>query len=222
MSDPVGNSPRRTDVPNNSVSNREAPPAKAPQEEREQVEKVIKGQAVTRKTPWYKKMTRSIFAEDLSTMGEYFVTDLVIPTIRNALYEVGSGLLTRGIWGAKAGIHRPGGPGSSIVGGSSIIGTRYDKMSEGSRVISREARARHDFQDVLFDHREEAIAVLEGMVLRIERYRFVSVHEFYTLCGVTGDWAAQKWGWTDLNSAVVRQRYGKWLLDLPEPEPIRN
>ena len=65
--------------------------------------------------------------------------------------------------------------------------------------------------------------VLEGLVARIERFRVATVRDLYNLCGVSNaDFAAGGYGWTDLNTAAIRQRYGGWLLDLPEPEPIRN
>jgi hypothetical protein len=222
MSEPVGNGPRRDVVPGNSITKREEKAAQEKIDNPEPAEKVIEGTVTTRKAPWWRRAGRSVFAEDAGSIGRYAMTDLIVPTIRNTIRELVVGVVDRALYGAKAGVARQGGPGMGLRGNVSSIRTRYDQMSEGSRVISREARARHDFDDVVFDNREEAIAVLEGLIMRIERYRVATVADLYNLCGVTGDFAAQKWGWTDLNTANVRQRYGGWLLDLPEPEPVRN
>jgi len=198
--------------------------APTPESEREPATKIISGEVTTRKPAWWRRLGRSIFAEDVSSIGSYLYDDLFIPTIRNALREFGVGAIDRAIYGAKMGPRRMGAPGiMGLSGQVSNISTRYDRMTEGQRVVSREARERHDFSEIVFPDREEAMIVLEGLVARIERFRVATVRDLYNLCGVSNaDFAAGGYGWTDLNTAAIRQRYGGWLLDLPEPEPIRN
>jgi hypothetical protein len=89
------------------------------------------------------------------------------------------------------------------------------------RPMSREARARHDFNEIVLENRTEAIEVLEAMVARIVRYGAVTVADLYDFVGTTGSFADQRWGWSDLTTADVRQVPGGFLLDLPAPEPIR-
>ena len=46
--------------------------------------------------------------------------------------------------------------------------------------------------------------------------------DLYDLVGVSGDFTANNFGWTDLRSArVVRSREG-FILDFPESEPLEK
>jgi hypothetical protein len=87
--------------------------------------------------------------------------------------------------------------------------------------MSREAQRRHDFDEVVLDINSEAIEVVEALIARVVRYGAASVADLYDLVGVTGSFADQKWGWTDLSTADVRPSRGGFLLDLPQPEPLR-
>lgn len=87
-------------------------------------------------------------------------------------------------------------------------------------MMSRDARARHDFDEVILDDRQEAVEVVEAMIDRVQRYRSASVADLYDYVGVTGSYADRNYGWTNLESADVRQHGTGWLLDLPRPEPL--
>lgn len=223
MSEPVGNAPRGTSIPNNSHKARDVQAAsEAPGESKEELSKIVTGKVMIRKTPWYKRIARGVIADDASSVGNYILTDVVGPAIRNLIYDIITGGASRTLYGTTRGLRRE----SNIRGGGPVssIRTRYDRMAEEqprSRALSQEQRARHDFEDVILDYREEAVNVLEAMIDYAARYGAVSVAEFYTLCGVSGSYADQRWGWTDLSTADIRQFRGGWLIDLPEAQPLR-
>lgn len=213
MSEPVGNSPRGA-IPGNSHKEREAKEAEAAP--REELEKIVEGKVVTRKAPFWKRATRSLVAEDAQSIGDYVWIDILLPTLRNAIRDVVVGSTDRALYGSSS---RRGG----VRGGSSLR-TRYDRMAEEPsprRTMSREARARHDFDDIILDSYGEAVEVVETMIARVDRYGSASIADLYDLLGVTGSFADQRWGWRDLRGADVRQTRGGYLLDLPEPEPLR-
>jgi hypothetical protein len=218
MSEPVGNSPRSTgDIPGNSFKEREA--KKDAVEPREKAEKIIEGKVVTRKQPWYKRFGRSMIADDAQSIGDFIMDDVIVPAVKNLIADIVGQGANRVLFGTSRARRRDGyaeRPG---------LRTRYDQMSgsgpEPRRMLSRESRARHDFDDVVLDSRTEAIEVVDALVARVERYGGASVADLYDLVGVTGSYADQRWGWTDLRDADIRQTRGGFLLDLPRPEPLR-
>lgn len=224
MSEPVGNQPRkRTEalgpvsaIPGNSHKERAA--AAETTAERDPVERIVEGKVISRKAPWYKKVRRTMLADDIGNVGEYMFTDVFVPAAKNLIVDLISSGVERMLFGqARNRIRRPVGLGLRDQ-------VRYDRIRddrEPRRLMSREARARHDFNEIVLDNRTEAVEVVSAMVDRIARYGAVTVSDLYDLVGTTGSYADQRWGWTDLATADVRQVAGGFLLDLPQPEPIR-
>lgn len=223
MSELVGNSPRNPgDIPGNAHRERvvKAPDnAAAPAEPQEPIEKIVEGKVTTRKLPWYKRMVRSMVADDVGSMREWIFAEVIVPSVRNLLADTIKGSTDRVLYGQSrarrgiaGGVDRPG------------LRTRYDKMhdpGEPRRMLSRDARARHDFDEVVLETRSEAVEVIEAMIDYIDRYGSVTVANMYDFLGVTGSYADRNYGWTDLRTADVRQIRGGWLLDLPRPELLR-
>lgn len=218
MSEPVGNSPRVTgDIPGNSHKEREVKAAKEV-EQREPVQKIIEGKVVTKKQSWWKKASRSLVADDAQSIGDYLLTDVVVPAVKNLIRDVIVGGVDRSLYGYSRG------RSSDRRGEPRSLRTRYDRMAdrdEPRRMMSRESRATHDFDDVVLDNRAEAIDVIENLVDRVARYGAASVSDLYDLVGVTGSYADRNWGWSNLDSADVRQYRGAWMLVLPKPDPLR-
>jgi hypothetical protein len=217
MSDPVGNSPR-VNIPGNSHKEREE--SKAEAEPREPVQKIIEGKVVTRKQAWYKRATRSLVADDVQNIRGYLLSEIVVPTVRNFIRDIIVSSTDRALYGSARG--RRDGPGFGLSGTVGGIRTKYDQISTGERrPMSRDAQRRHDFDEVVLEGHAEAVEVVEALIARVMRYGAASVADLYDLVGVTGSYADQKWGWTDLRTADVRPSRGGYLLDLPQPEPLR-
>lgn len=221
MSEPVGNSPRQPGaIPSNShKTQREAEVKKKAEEPRGPVDKIIEGKVVTRKPSRLKRVARSFVADDVQNIGDYLLIDVVVPAVKNLIRDLVVGGTDRALYGRSR-------PTRNGIGGGAPTSfkTRYDKMSDGSeprRMLSREARARHDFGEIILDDRAEAIGVIEALIARVDQYGVASVSDLYDFVGVSGSYADRSHGWRDLSTADVRQYRGGWLLDLPQPEPIR-
>jgi hypothetical protein len=225
MSEPVGNQPRKkpetqsgmSAITGNSHKNRGA--AEETEMAREPIEKIVEGKVVSRKQPIWKRFTRSMVAEDVGNVGEYILTDVVIPATKNLIVDMVGQSIERVLFGTSRGRIRRSPLGMSLRDQVNYSG-RYSGESV-RRPMTREARARHDFNEIVLENRSEAIEVVEGLVDRIARYGSVTVAELYDFVGTTGSFADQRWGWNDLSTADVRQVPGGFLLDLPAPEPIR-
>lgn len=223
MSEPVGNSPRGS-IPGNSHKSREGRAAsEAPKQtnEPEKVEKIIEGKVVTRKTPFFKRAKRSIVAEDAHSVGGFIVSMVVVPHLKRLLFETISQGAERTLFGTSSA--RPGVLSSSATPSSALkLKQQYHRsINEPERVLTQDARARHDFDQIVLESRVEAIEVIEYLVARVAQYNRASVADLYDACGVTGSWADREYGWTNLDEADVRQVRGGFLLDLPRPIPLR-
>lgn len=235
MSEPVGNEPRRTRdsvseikaISGNSHREREAASAETTPA-REPAQKIVEGKVTIRKKAWYKRIGQNFLADDVGNVGEYVMMDVLVPAAKAAIVNG----ITAAIEGMLFGRSQRGSTRRAV--GRSLIDefrdTRYDRVRgesrfrderDSSRYMSREARARHDFGSVVLETRGEALEVIGDMVERIKRYGNCTVRDLYDILGVTGTHADNNWGWTELMTVDVKQVVGGFMLDLPEPEPMR-
>lgn len=192
---------------------------------REKVERVTSAEAVRRKRGLGQKFKDTFMPGDAKSVTEHVVQAVILPGIRDLLFNTLSDGIERMFFGES---HRPRTPTlpSSAYGRVNYPTTAYNRMSTSSatapqaqRMLSRGARARHNFDDLVIPSRQEAEEVLDRMFDMLSKYGRVEVSVLYELTGIQSSHTDMKWGWTDLRGAkAVRLRNGGFLLDLPEPE----
>ncbi len=184
------------------------------------IEQVTVNQVSKRKRPLGKRFVESFTGgDDARTVIGYVVLEVIVPATKDAIADAVSQFVERSLFGeARSASRRTGTrPGYTNYSRYSQTGRR-----EEPREISRTARARHDFEEVVIATRPEADQVLSKMLEVIERYNVLSVADFYDLVGITASHTDNKWGWEDLRGVgIVRVRDG-YLLDLPKPDPLRG
>ncbi len=82
----------------------------------------------------------------------------------------------------------------------------------------------HDkqFRNYVFETSEAAQNVLRNMEDIVTKYGYVSVQNFYELCGVSGNFTDNIIGWRSaLDMKVVEKDHG-YIIDLPEPKRINE
>jgi hypothetical protein len=227
MSEPVGNGPR-TGAPlpgSNSHSARAAAEkATAPPEEREKVEQVVHGKVVQRKPNVFKRVARGMVADDVTNVGDFVVAEVFLPALRNLMYDIVSQGTHRVLFGTARSRRTGVGAGYGYAGPVTNLKTAYNRVSqeaEQSRSISREDQARHNFDELILQTHADAMEVLENLAARVDRYGSASVADLYDYLGVTGGFTDQKYGWTNLANADVRQTRRGFVLDLPRPIVLR-
>ena len=220
MGEPVGNGPR-SDIPGNSYREQAAKRVEKVETPREKVEKVVTGKVVQRKQPWYKKLARNMIADDAQTIGDFLIHDVLIPSVKNVIFDAVSQGSSRALFGTSGrGQSRSGRSGQSR--GGAHFKTRYDQMAEEPRRgMSREARARHEFDEIILDSREDANSVIDDLIELVTKYGSATIADLYDLVGISGTFVDRHWGWSDLRTADVRQVRGGWILDLPRTIELR-
>jgi hypothetical protein len=183
--------------------------------EDKKVEPVVKGEVVRRKKPLSKRFHETFLGGDARGTAQYVVFSVLIPAAKDMLVEAGAQGIERLVYGESK--RRPSRSAPGHIA--------YNRMTPSDRPppaqMSRRARSRFDFDEIILQSRGEAEEVLDRMFDLLSRYDSVSVADLYELTGVQSAHTDQKWGWTDLRgSSVHRTRSGGFLLDLPEPNPL--
>lgn len=195
--------------------------AKARAEPREKVERVTSAETVRRKRGLGTRFKETFIGGDARSATDHVVFSVVVPEVRDMLYNAFVAGMETMIYGeSKA--HRRG-SGSGYPGMGHV---RYDRMGPSAakppepRLLSRRSRARHDFDDVVISSRSEAEEVIDRLFDLLSRHGSASVADLYELTGVQSSHVDMKWGWTELRGARAIGRNGRYMLDLPEPEPL--
>lgn len=187
--------------------------SKEEQKEKKKIEKVVKGSAKTRKKSGIHKFTDIFVSEDINNVKNYIFMDVLVPAVKDAISSVVKNGIDMLVYGESSGVKKRT--------GASKVSYRdyYDRgRTERPRVNHTNG---FDYDDIEFDNRGDAEAVLSAMDDIIYQYGFVSVSDFYELANVTtNNYMTNKYGWTDIHSAEVRRVRGGWMIKLPRPLPI--
>lgn len=187
------------------------------------VERVVSANAVRRRRSLGKQFRHTFIGGDAKTAMAYVIFNVLIPAAKEALAEAGSSGIEKLIYGDSR-------PSRGRMPGSPLGHVSYNRMAHSTQQqsrpqfpqsLSRRARARGSFDEIVITSRQEAEEVLDRLYDLISKYDSATVADLYELTGVASAHTDHKWGWTDLKGASVgRVRGGGYLLNLPEPEAL--
>lgn len=208
-----------SDLPNNSDRARvQGEPADDPR-----AQKIVEGKVMQRKKPFMRRLKEAFIAGEAANFKEYIIFEMVVPAVRDTIRDVLMQSVDRTIPGSS---HSPRTVRRS---GAMASHVNYNRAPNSPlrrnepREVSQHARANHDFNEIILDSFAEADLVLDQMNDYLGKYGKVSVAALYTFVGITPEFTDERWGWIDLRTAgVSRLRGGQYLLNLPDPEPIRS
>ena len=182
------------------------------------VERITTTDAISRKPPLSKRIAENFAGDDMQSVGGYVLFEVLLPAAKTAISDAVSQGIERLLFGAtqtrRSGMGRTGSY------------TSYNRMYSGApsrpepRMVSRQARATHDFREVILGSRGEAEQVLDQLQALIDQYDVATVSDFYQLVGITSDFTEEKYGWNNLAQAGVRRVREGYLLDLPRPSVL--
>lgn len=198
---------RRVDYPANSKKSKED------SVEKPALEKIISGDVIQRKHGLFGKVAGNFLSEDSGTVMSYVVMEVMLPAAKNMI----SDMVSQGVERMLFGDSRPRSGAGNRPGYTS-----YNNVSKPAqpRTMSKQSRATHDFNDIIFASRGEAEDVLDTLRALINQYDVATVNDLYDLLGLTGEFTDAKWGWFDLRSASIRPTRGGYLLDMPRTQPL--
>lgn len=193
---------------------------KAKEEKKDKKERTEK-QAVVSKTPKTRKKSEIqkaaglFISEDASTVKEHLIQDVVIPTAKDLIVNVITDAVNIIFWGST---RRKSGSGSRIGYASRFDEVRDPRDRDRDR---RRDRTAIEYDDIIFDNRGDAEAVLANMDACLEQYGTVTVLDLFDFAGVTThNYMADRYGWKNLSNAEVRRIRDGFIIDLPRAFPI--
>lgn len=184
----------------------------APTDEKK-IQKRVSKPAKTKKKGELRKIAEEFIVDDVKNIKTYVITDVLIPTIKETIWDILTNTLDMFLFnGTKD--HRKHGKSSPKISYRDY----YDSKNDRGR--NYEIRDRFDYDDLEFDSRGEADAVLTGMLETIDQYGVVSVADMYDMADVTAPYTGNRYGWTSLRNAEVVRVRNAYIIKLPKAKPI--
>lgn len=186
--------------------------AQTPTEKKTQ--KVVTGKVTTKKNE-VRKFTDIFVAEDASSVWDYLLHEMIIPTTKNLIVDLGQSFIERMILGGRGGSRS----------GSYNRNNAYNDYSSYSRDDRRYASpgrstTRLDYEDIVFNTAADANAVLDQLDFYTRKYGLARVSDLYDVSGLTAPHTAHNYGWTNLNRARVVPCRGGFMIELPKAAVI--
>ena len=202
----------------NSFKSKEAVTAPA-ETNRVKTDKVITGTAKVRKKSEIGKLAGSIISEDAGNVMNYILTGVLIPSIKDALYDIVVNGAKMFLFGENAGTSsRRSGSTNSRVSYRSY----YDNDRRTSTGNSIPKKSGYDFDPIIFDNRGDAEYTLDKMQEIIDsQYQVVSVMDMYCAAGLDCPYTYDSYGWTSLAGADIQKVRDGWMIRLPKALPLK-
>lgn len=175
------------------------------------VEKVIKGKAKTKKKGEIRKFADGFISEDVSNVKSYIIDDLIIPTLKRTIVDAIKNSAEMIFLGKISD------SGRSRSGAGYVSYRDYNKRDEPR---SRESSSRFDYDEIRFDTRADAEAVLDQMIDMIGRYGLVTVADMYDMADLTAPYTSNRYGWMSLRTADVARASDGYYIRLPRASAI--
>lgn len=183
--------------------------------EKKKIQPVAKGK--TKKKSEVKKFADIFVAEDVTSVKNYIINDVLIPAAKKAISDIVTNGIDMLLYGEAKGKSRDRDRGSRVS-----YTKYYERGRESDRDYDRRSTRRsvYDYDDIILDTRGEAEEVLNRMDDLIDAYGMVSVADLYDLVGISGNYTDNKYGWTNLRNATVQRVRDGYLLKLPKALPF--
>lgn len=190
--------------------------ARQEQQSEKKVEAVITGAAKTRKKGEMQKFADVFIAEDANNVKSYILMDVIVPAVKKAISDIVTTGIDMILYG-EAGRSKKNGTASKVS-----YRNYYDQGADRVRAGSAgNRRNTPDYDDILFDTRGDAEAVLDAMNDIISQYGTVSVSDFYDLARVPNDnFTMNRYGWTNISGATAVRVRDSYILKLPRAIPL--
>lgn len=176
------------------------------------IEKVVSNPVTVKKKGEFQRFVDRFVSRDVGSITDYIFEDVLVPSIKKAIDDIVSN-----------GIHMLLYNGDKRTGTSSTV----SKISYGgffknpidmmtTAATPRTVNNGFQYDSIIFQNRGDAELVLSYMEDIIDKYGMVSVLDMYDLADcTTTNYAAQKYGWTDLHTASVQRIPEGYIIKLP-------
>lgn len=192
-------------------------PANPTRKQEQRPKKVVEGGVSKQKKSLGKKLEETFLSASFGEVIADCVTEVVVPSVKNMLYDAISGGFQMLLWGEiKGGKDGRRGPYIDYAGRS-----RYSTGSSKRDDVPFK-KAHRNIDNIYFETRGDAYNVLDNLMAAVDKYGEVSVSDLNDLIGEPGEFTDTKYGWTNLSRAEIKRYRNGWLLVLPNVVPLEE
>ena len=180
------------------------------------VEKVVQGKVQVKKNNIH-KFTDVFISEDIANVKSYILMDVLVPAIKKAVSDIVTNGIDMILYGESS-RDRNRSSGSKI----SYV-NYYDRKSNERRYDEPRGSTSRDtlgYDDIKFDTRRDAEAVLDQMEALIENFSYVTVADLFDMVDVTAPFTGNRYGWTNISTAEVVSTRDGYRIKLPRASLI--
>jgi len=188
--------------------------------EKKAVEKVVTGEVVQKKPPILQRVKNVFFAGEVDSVIKYLAQEVLLPAFRNLIVDSTTKGIERMIYGETMSPRHSAGGRSRYSYNSPIRRDNRERVMLPDQPPYPPPRSRHTTPELIVSSKEEGELVIERLTDIIETYDVASVADLYDLLGPPNSYIDNKWGWTRLQYADVRQVREGFLIELPPADPI--
>ena len=176
------------------------------------IKKVVTGSVKRKKKSTGKKMLETFFSEDIQTVKNYIISDVIIPYIKNILSESFNAALF-GQNGRRAGTYY------SAFGGQK---TNYQRCY-GNPQQQSVHKENFDYDNIIYGSYVDADKVLSGLKDICVEYPKATIGDLKMLLGETTTPADYAWGWNGemMDSASITHYGDGYIIRMPRPIKIK-
>lgn len=175
--------------------------------------KVVTGNVRTKKKNGIRKFAEAFIVEDMHNVKDYLIMDVLLPKVKETVLTIINTGLAMALCGEKE-------KNRSTSTSKVPYGGFYSRQNRDDERYRAQPRSVHDYSDIIFDSQADAMEVLRHLDETIAAYGIATVADLYDSVGVTSDYTAEKYGWTDMRGARVVRGVDGWEIRLPRAMPI--
>lgn len=217
------------EYPSNSFKSKEEVEEKETQAY--EVKPIVKGSIKEKKG--LSKVKSLFIADGSKGIGEYIISDVLVPVIKNLIIDITMGSLTR-LFGQESYNYGQYRSSSSRDGNMRpYYSTSYERGRAEREPQERSAygpveilvrfddvaRAYPDLQDYQIRNKTQELVEksLDELRYICERYNVVKLSEFYEIFDQRSEYTAEKYGWSSLRDVKVYKNMDGYIVSMPRP-----
>ena len=182
--------------------------------EKKVIMKVVTGKVISREKTLGKKFAETFCGEDVGNIGMYILRDVLVPAVKNVLWDIVTGGLEMSLFGELKGSRSRNTLGSN--GSRTNYGGISSNRNDTRRAPLNINRQNKSLNDIVIATRGEAEEVLSTLSDLVIDYGQATIADLYGMVGIDTSFTDNNFGWTDLRSARVSRARDGYLLDLPK------
>ena len=178
--------------------------------EKKEIKKVATGK--TKKKSGAAKLAETFISEDIHNVKSYIVGDVLIPAAKKAISDIVTNGIDMILYGETGRTKKRNSAG--------YISYNDYSSKDRDRRYADSSKSRYDYDDILFETRGEADAVIDQMGAVIDQYNVVTVADMYDMADLTAPYTSNKYGWTSIRDARVERVRDGYVIKMPKARPI--